>query len=68
MKPYLPQNEPNPTQRENALNRNRDDYQFNHEALAPVPVLDRVPKREKFSVGYTAKRLGSMASLPANMV
>lgn len=68
MKPYLPQNEPNLTRRENWLKRNRNDYQFNHEALAPVPVLDRVPKREKFSLGYTAKRLGSMASLPANMV
>ena len=68
MKPYLPQNEPNPTARENWLKQNREDYQFDHQALAPVPVLDRVPKHEFFSADYTAKRLGSMANLPANML
>ncbi|MBO3457480.1 lipoxygenase [Aetokthonos hydrillicola Thurmond2011] len=68
MKPYLPQQEPNPTARENILKKNREDYQFDHKALAPIPVIDRVPKQECFSAEYTAKRLASMANLPANML
>jgi len=68
MKPYLPQHDPNPTERETWLNRNREDYQFDHNFLAPVPILDTVPKQEYFSPEYTAMRLGSMASLPANML
>lgn len=68
MKPYLPQNEPNPIERENFLQKNRQEYRFDHNALAPVPVLDKVPKNEYFSPEYTAKRLASVGSLPANML
>ena len=68
MKPYLPQNEPNPAERKNWLQRNQRDYQFDHNFLAPIPILDRVPKREYFSAEYTAKRLASAGQLPANML
>ena len=68
MKPYLPQQETNLTARENWLQKNREDYQFDHNFLAPIPILDRLPKREYFSAEYTAKRLASMANLPANML
>ncbi|MGK7931034.1 MAG: lipoxygenase family protein [Microcystaceae cyanobacterium] len=68
MQPYLPQHEPNPSDRRNGLTRNQQEYQFDHNFLAPIPILDSVPKEEYFSAEYTAKRLGSMANLPANML
>ncbi len=68
MKPYLPQNDPQPNTRTNWLNKNREDYQYNHNYLAPVPVIDKVPPQELFSTQYTAGRLGSMANLVPNML
>ncbi len=37
MKPYLAQQETNLTARENWLQKNREDYQFDHNFLAPIP-------------------------------
>ncbi|MEB3180769.1 MAG: lipoxygenase family protein [Nostocaceae cyanobacterium] len=68
MKPYLPQNDPNPNVRRSWLEKNREDYKFDHNFLAPVPILDTVPQQELFSTEYTAKRLASMANLPGNML
>ncbi|MGL5939976.1 MAG: lipoxygenase family protein [Waterburya sp.] len=68
MQPYLPQQEINSNTRESWLKRNRDDYQFDHNFLAPIPILKNLPKQEYFSAEYTAKRLASMANLPANML
>jgi arachidonate 15-lipoxygenase len=68
MKPYLPQHEPNKSDRSYWLTRNQQEYRFDHKFLAPIPIIDRVPKQEYFSAEYTAKRLASMASLPANML
>ena len=68
MKPYLPQQDPNPAARRNWLEKNREDYKFDHNYLAPIPILDKVPHREIFSVEYTAKRLASMANLTPNML
>jgi len=68
MQPYLPQNDPNPSARENWLRKNQEDYEFDHDFLAPIPILKSVPKQEYFSAEYTAKRLASMANLPANML
>ena len=68
MIPYLPQNDPKPEVRTSYLKRNRQDYQFNRELLPPLPFLAHVPHREFFSADYVAKRLASMANLPANML
>lgn len=68
MKPYLPQHEPNPSDRQNRLIKNQQEYQFDHNFLPPLPILAHVPKQEYFSIEYTAKRLVSMGNLPANML
>ncbi|BAY49324.1 lipoxygenase-like protein [Scytonema sp. HK-05] len=68
MKPYLPQHDPNPEARRNWLEQNREDYKFDHNYLAPIPILDKVPHKELFSPQYTAKRLASMADLVPNML
>ncbi|MEH2083884.1 MAG: lipoxygenase family protein [Nostoc sp.] len=68
MKPYLPQNEPNVNTRITWLDKNREEYNFNYNYLAPLAVIDKVPHQENFSAEYTAKRLASMATLAPNML
>ncbi|AUB36606.1 loxA, arachidonate 15-lipoxygenase [Nostoc flagelliforme CCNUN1] len=68
MKPYLPQNDPNGNYRASWLDKNREEYNFNYDYLAPLPVIDKVPHKEIFSAEYTAKRLASMATLAPNML
>ena len=62
MKPYLPQNDPHPQQRENWLNKNRKDYQFNFDYLPPLPIIQEVPTNENFSPVYLAERFPSALS------
>ena len=66
MKPYLPQKDPDVNFRINWLDKNREEYKFNYNYLAPLPVIDKVPHKEIFSAEYTAKRLASMATLAPN--
>lgn len=40
MKPYLAQHEPNPEARRNWLEKNREHYKFDHNYLAPIPILE----------------------------
>ena len=68
MKPYLPQKDPDVNVRINWLDKNREEYRFNYDYLAPLPVIDKVPHKEIFSAEYTAKRLASMATLAPNML
>ncbi len=68
MKPYLPQKDSDVNLRINWLDKNREEYKFNYDYLAPLPVIDKVPHKEIFSAEYTAKRLASMASLAPNML
>ncbi|MEH2047127.1 lipoxygenase family protein [Nostoc sp.] len=68
MKPYLPQNDPDVNLRKTWLDKNREEYNFNYNYLAPLPVIDQVPHKEIFSAEYTAKRLASMSSLVPNML
>ncbi|PHM11291.1 lipoxygenase family protein [Nostoc sp. 'Peltigera malacea cyanobiont' DB3992] len=68
MKPYLPQKDPDVKVRINWLDKNREEYKFNYDYLAPLPVIDKVPHKEIFSAEYTTKRLASMASLAPNML
>ncbi len=68
MKPSLPQNDSATNEREDFLAKNREEYVFNYDYLAPLPVIDKVPHKELFSAEYTAKRLASMAGLVPNML
>ena len=56
MPPVLPQNEPEPAIRAEKLIRQRNGYGYDHEILPPLPVLEKVPKEEKFKVRYQAQR------------
>lgn len=55
--PTLPAEDPAPAARRAALAAVRAEYQYNHEYLAPVPLLDEVPDRERFSHEYVAERV-----------
>lgn len=68
MQPYLPQHETNPAARKNWLEKNREDYKFDHNFLPPIPLLTPVPRQELFSTEYTTRRLASMANLVPNML
>lgn len=67
MKPYLPQEDPQPRKRQNWLEKNREAYQFNFDYLPPLPIIKEVPLKENFSPIYLAERVPStLAKLSAN--
>jgi arachidonate 15-lipoxygenase len=68
MKPYLPQNDPDPTQRKTLLDRKQGEYEFDHDFLAPLAMLKNVPAIENFSTKYIAERTIESAELPINML
>jgi arachidonate 15-lipoxygenase len=68
MYPSLPQNDPDPQQRQALLAQQQGRYQFNFAYLAPLAMLERVPEKENFSGTYIAERLARAADLPANML
>lgn len=47
MAPRLPQDDPNPTARANALRAQRADYVWDHEVVEPLAMLERVPGRDR---------------------
>jgi arachidonate 15-lipoxygenase len=72
MTPVLPQNDPDSATRREKLNRQRDEYRYDHEILPPIPILAKIPKREKFKLKYQAKRdlrtVGTLANLALDTV
>lgn len=68
MQPYLPQTDPEPRERQNRLEHNRTLYVFNYDYVPPIPMLDEVPEKEKFSKKYVAARLASMYELVPNLL
>ncbi|MFP6616380.1 MAG: hypothetical protein VCB26_08250 [Candidatus Hydrogenedentota bacterium] len=56
MPPVLPQNDSDLGLRNEKLIRRRKDYQYDHKLLPPLPVLEKVPHEEKFSIKYQAGR------------
>ena len=54
--PALPQNDEDPTGRKDWLEKNREKYQYDHEYLPPLPMIDSVPEEENFSTAYKLKR------------
>jgi arachidonate 15-lipoxygenase len=68
MLPCLPNDDPDPKQRERALAERRTQYVFNYTYIPGYPFLERVPKREWFSAYYWGGRLASLVPLPLNQL
>ncbi len=66
--PSLPQNDPNPAQRNDGLNRQSQDYQYDYDYLPPLALLAQVPAVENFSARYIAERVIATAELVPNML
>jgi arachidonate 15-lipoxygenase len=66
VKPYLPQNDPNPQRRQEWLNRNREQYEFDLDYLYPIPYLKQLPIGENFSTRYLAQATSAFSKLNAN--
>ena len=59
-------NDPEPASRRAVLERAREKYRYNHDALAPIPLLTDVPPREHFAEGYILGRTERTARLLPN--
>lgn len=68
MKPYLSQNDPDPTKRKSFLERKQGEYEFDHDFLPPMAMLKDVPSIENFSTKYIAERTIETAELPINLL
>ncbi|MFN6540777.1 MAG: lipoxygenase family protein [Nostoc sp. EkiNYC01] len=68
MKPYLPQNDPDPIKRKYSLERKKEEYEFDRDFLPPMAMLKNVPAVENFSTRYIAERTVETAELPINML
>lgn len=66
IKPYLPQNDPNPQRRQEWLNRNREQYEFDLDYLYPIPYLKQLPIGENFSTRYLSQATTAFSKLNAN--
>ncbi len=62
----LAKNDPEPESRRTVMERARDKYRYNHDALAPIPLLTDVPPREHFAEGYILGRTARTAQLLPN--
>lgn len=72
LNPCLPQNDPNPEQRQHWLQQNRTAYQFDHAFLSPMAFLNTshlpVPAAERFTLSYWLERIWATLKLPLNQV
>jgi arachidonate 15-lipoxygenase len=68
MKPFLPQNDPNPEKRQASLQKGRKEYEFVYNFLPPMAMLKSVPPTENFSTKYIAERTLETAELGINMM
>ena len=50
--PLLPQNDPATTQRQASLNQSRQLYQYNYTYIESLPMVEKVPKNERFSLSW----------------
>lgn len=53
MIPTLPQNETDPRRRSQAVEQAREEYRFNYDHVASLPLADVVPKGERASLAWT---------------
>lgn len=66
--PYLPQDEPNPTKRNDNLSIQRQIYEYEYNYLSPLVLLKEVPAVENFSTQYIAERLVATDELVPNLL
>ncbi|TYQ30721.1 lipoxygenase family protein [Pseudanabaena sp. UWO310] len=50
--PLLPQNDPETDRRQALLNQSRQLYQYNYTYVAPLPMVEKVPTGEQFSLSW----------------
>ncbi|WP_055077131.1 lipoxygenase family protein [Pseudanabaena sp. 'Roaring Creek'] len=50
--PLLPQNDPEIDRRQALLNQSRQLYQYNYTYVAPLPMVEKVPTGEQFSLSW----------------
>lgn len=55
-------------ERKEYLERQRQEYEFNHEYLEGLALLKKVPDQENFSATYLAERITQGADLSVNML
>ena len=66
--PSLPQNELNPTKRNENLNYQRQIYDYDYKYLDPLALLKELPAVENFSGQYIAERLLKTDEIVLNML
>lgn len=65
--PTLPVDDPDPAARAQQLAQLREAYRYEHESLAPLPLLVALPERERFSSKYLSRRLNHTGALVPNV-
>lgn len=63
----LPQNDKQSERRQLWLADNRASYQYNHDYLPPIPLVDELPKQEESTYRYTLERKLATAPIRANL-
>jgi len=53
--PRLPQHDPDPRSRRRQLARTRERYVYDYERIAEVPMVERLPRSEQFSLPWLAQ-------------
>ncbi len=64
---YLPNEDPNPEQRKQALAKQKQAYQYEYDAIPGVILVQDLPPQENFSMTYLLKRDAEYVKLLANM-
>lgn len=65
--PYLPNEDPNPQQRQEALQRQREAYKYEYNAIPGIILVQDLPDQENFSMKYILQRDTQGAKLLANL-
>jgi arachidonate 15-lipoxygenase len=66
MRASFAENDPDPEARRAWVGRQRADYRYNHDYLPPVCVMQDLPRAERFTAAYYAKRLVQTRALLVN--
>ena len=64
--PTLPDDDPNPTLRQEWLAVSQSQYKYNHDKIPPLASLDDVPEQEWYSARYKVERIAATADLVLN--
>ncbi len=67
MSAFLPAFEPDPETRVQGIVGKRNEYQFNHEYVSPLAVVQDVPSRDRFPTDFTTLMLGRIMTNISNL-